>query len=93
MSMASSADLWTFIRNDATRLWSWRRASPVRKQIVDSLFAFASLNGCIADAQRMGFVNRSGKLRRLNASEVTEADHGYTLEVHGQERRRRERKT
>ncbi len=69
------------------------RVSPAGEQIADSLFTFASLNGCITDAQRAGFLHAPGKLRRLKASELTGADHGYISDMLGQERRRRERNT
>ena len=67
--------------------------SPVGEHIADSLFTFASLNGCIIDAQQEGFGNDPRKLRRLKASELTGMDQDGTSGVFGQERRRRERKT
>lgn len=89
----SNSDVWTFILDDGTSLWSWRRVSPAGEQIADSLFAFASLNGCVTDAQRAGFLNSPGKLRRLKASELSGTGEGYTSGLQGQERRRRKRKT
>ena len=93
MTDPSKADVWTFILDDATSLWSWRRSSSVGERIADSLYPFASLNGCITDAQRVGFVHIPEKLRRMNASELKGAGLGYTSAVHVHERRRRERTT
>jgi hypothetical protein len=56
-----------------------------------SLFTFASLNGCVTDAQRAGFLNSPGKLRRLKTSELIGGGQSSTSGVYGQERRRRER--
>lgn len=76
MSKPESADAWYFVWDGRGSCWTWRRLNTAGEEIAASLYIFSSLNACIADAERAGFINTIANIRRVRASEMP----GYTSE-------------
>ena len=90
MSEPDTADAWHFVWDEGDGLWTWRRLSGTGEERAKSLYKFASFNVCVADAERVGFVNDTARIRRVRVSELPA--HGGDAPAHlFSERRRRTR--
>ena len=70
MPQRDTADAWHFVWDERGAFWTWKRLTATGEAIAESLYTFASLNACVADAERAGFINKGANLRRMRVSEL-----------------------
>jgi hypothetical protein len=89
MRQPETPDAWHFVWDECGGFWTWKQLTATGEDLAKSLYTFASLNACVADAERAGFINKGGNVRRLRASELS----AMSALASTPDRRRRARET
>src|SRR4051794_20823238 len=84
-------DVWHFVYDDKAGTWTWQRTSPNGEPMAMSAFSFQSFNGCLADAERSGYIGTSGAARRVRAADLASDLRASHFEGPAHNRRRRPR--
>jgi hypothetical protein len=83
---AQRFDVWHFICEEPDGLWTWRRVSPTGHALATSMFSFKSFNGCVADAERAGYVTKSAPVRRVHSSTAEHNRERASHSAHNEQR-------
>ena len=79
--------LGIFVWEERDGFRTWKRLRAAGEVIAESLYTFASLNACVADARRAGFISNATKVIRMRAWELAPTSAPGAMS----ERRRRRR--